>query len=231
MVTGARTAMNTGPPSMPTDLHLMTLIQWLSPGFPISSYAYSHGLEMAIAEGHIRDAESLQDWLDGLLINGTGRSDAIWVRLAYCTNDGDDLGALNAQACAFISARERRVEGQKQGAAFVRTVNAVWQADLPDDLLLPLAVGAAARRQAIDLDIVVPLYLQGFLANLVAAAQRLMPLGQTEGQRVLSRLHPQSLSVARATQGLSISDVHNAAFMSDIMAMRHEMLQPRLFHS
>ena len=216
---------------MPTDLHLMTLMQWLSPGFPISSYAYSHGLEMAIAEGHVSDAATLQDWLDGLLTDGTGRSDAIWVRLAYGAEDSDDLSALNTQACAFIPARERRIEAQNQGGAFLRTVNEVWQTDLPEGLLLPLAVGAAARYQAIDPDIVLPLYLQGFLANLVAAAQRLMPLGQTKAQRVLSRLHPQSLSVARATQGLTISDIHSAAFLSDIMAMRHEMLQPRLFHS
>ncbi|MEL7258159.1 MAG: urease accessory UreF family protein [Pseudomonadota bacterium] len=216
---------------MPTDLHLMTLMQWLSPGFPISSYAYSHGLEMAIAEGHVTDAESLHDWLDGLLIHGTGRSDAIWVRVSYDATDNDELGALNAQANAFIPARERRIEAQKQGAAFVRTINEVWEADLPKDLLLPLAVGAAARRQAIAPDIVAPLYLQAFLTNLVASAQRLMPLGQTEGQHVLSRLHPQSLSVARATQGLSVSDIHSVAFMSDIMAMRHETLQPRLFHT
>jgi len=231
MVTGVRTAMNTGPPPMPIDRHLMTLMQWLSPGFPISSYAYSHGVEMAITEGHVKNAESLHDWLDGLLTHGTGYSDAIWVRLAYGTADEDVLAALNAKAYAFISARERRIEAQKQGAAFVRTVNEVWDAKLQEDLLLSLAVGAAARSQAIDLDIVVPLYLQAFLANLVAAAQRLMPLGQTEAQLVLSRLHKQSLSVARSTQGLSVSDIHSAAFMSDIMAMRHEMLQPRLFHS
>ncbi len=231
MVTGARIAMNTGPHSMPTDLHLMTLMQWLSPGFPISSYAYSHGLEMAIAEGNVTDAESLHDWLDGVLSHGTGRSDAIWVRVSYGAADNDELDALNAQAIAFMPAHERRLEAQKQGAAFVRTLNEVWKTDLPNDLLLPLALGAAARRQVIDPDRVVPLYLQAFLANLVAAAQRLMPLGQIEAQRILARLHPQTLSVARATQGLMISDIHSAAFMSDIMAMRHETLQPRLFHT
>lgn len=215
---------------MPTDTTLMTLMQWLSPGFPISSFAYSHGLETAISEGHVSDAESLQDWLEGLLTHGTGRTEGIWIRLSHEMDCVEALCVLNDQARAFIPSRERLLEAEKQGVAFVNTVNAVWSCDLPS-LLLPLAVGAAAKRQDIDVELVVPLYLQSFLGNLVAVAQRLMPLGQTEGQRLLSRLHPISLDVARASKGQQIDDIHSTAFMSDIMAMRHETLQPRLFHS
>lgn len=230
MATGARTATTTGRPPMPTDIHLMMLMQWLSPGFPVSAFAYSHGLEMAIADGHVRDAESLRDWLDGLLTHGTGRTDAIWIRLAHAAEDDDALCDLNTQTRAFLPALERLVEAEKQGLAFVNTVNAVWKCDLPD-LLLPLAVGAAARRRDIDVDLVPPLYLQGFTANLIAVAQRLMPLGQTEGQRLLSGLQPTCISVSRGSAGQGIEDISSTAFMSDIMAMRHETLQPRIFHS
>lgn len=215
---------------MHTDAHVMTLMQWLSPGFPISSFAYSHGLESAIADGYITNADELRDWLEGLLTHGTGRTDAIWARLAYAAESRGALEHLNANACAFVPAQERLSEASRQGVAFVGTVNAVWDCALPD-VLLPLAVGAAARAQEIDVDLVVPLYLQSFLANLVAAAQRLMPLGQTDGQRLLSRLHPTSLNVARATKGQHLSDIHSSAFLSDIAAMRHEILQPRLFSS
>lgn len=215
---------------MPTDTRLMTLMQWLSPGFPTSSFAYSHGLETAIAEGHIRDADDLKDWLDGLLTHGSGRTDAIWIRLAHAAENVDALGDLNDHARAYRSARERLVESEKQGLAFVQTVNGVWECALPP-LLLPLAVGASARKLDIDVDLVIPLYLQSFIANLIAAAQRLMPLGQTDAQRMLSRLHPTSLSVSRASLGQQIDDISSTAFMSDIMAMRHETLQPRLFHS
>lgn len=214
---------------MPTDAHLMTLMQWLSPGFPTSSFAYSHGLEMAIADGRVRDAEGLYDWLNGLLTDGSGASDAIWIRLAYAAC-GDELIDLNAHARAYLPARERLIESEKQGQAFVRTVNAVWACDLPL-LLLPLAVGASARKLDIDVDLVVPLYLQSFVANLIAAAQRLMPLGQTEGQRLLSRLHPTSITVSRESRDKQMDDISSTAFMSDIMAMRHETLQPRIFHS
>ena len=58
-----------------------------------------------------------------------------------------------------------------------------------------------------------------------------MPLGQTEGQRLLSRLHPTSISVSRASEGQQMDAIHSTAFLSDIMAMRHETLQPRIFHS
>lgn len=215
---------------MPTDIHLMTLMQWLSPGFPTSAFAYSHGLEMAIAEGRVTDAESLRDWLDGLLTHGTGRTDAIWLRLAYAAEDEDTLRDLNTHARAFVPALERLIEAEKQGLAFVKTVNAVWNCHLPN-LLLPLAVGAAARKQNIDVDLVIPLYLQSFIANLIASAQRLMPLGQTEGQRLLSCLHPTSINVSRQSAGQRIQDISSTAFMSDIMAMRHETLQPRIFQS
>jgi len=230
MAMGAPTATTMGPVPMHTDIHLMTLMQWLSPGFPISSFAYSHGLEAAIADGHISDAESLHDWLEGLLIYGTGQSDAIWIRLAFAAKDEAALMALNEQARAFLPAQARRIEAAKQGAAFARTVNSVWDCALPD-LLLPLALGAAAQRQSMDIELVIPLYLQSFVANLIAASQRMMPLGQTEGQRLLSRLHPSSLYVARASAGQTMADISSTTFLSDIVAMRHETLQPRIFHS
>ncbi len=215
---------------MPIDVRLMTLMQWLSPGFPVSSFAYSHGLETAILEGHVRDGASLQAWLDCLIVHGTGRTDAIWIRLGHRASGNADLECLNEEAATFQTSRERKLEAEKQGRAFVQTVNSVWQCDLPD-LVLPLGVGAAARHQGIDIDLVVPLYLQSFLANLVAAAQRLMPLGQTEAQRLLSQLHPNTLTVSRASDRQTLQDVHSSTFMSDIMAMRHETLSSRLFQS
>ena len=113
---------------------------------------------------------------------------------------------------------------------FAQTVNQVWGGDLPD-LTLPLAVGAAARQHAIDIEQVVPLFLHAFISNLVAASQRLMPLGQTEGQRILAHLQPTCRRVANATRGATIDDISSIAFLSDITAMRPESLQPGLFHS
>lgn len=215
---------------MPTNARFLTLMQWLSPSFPISSFAYSHGLEVAIADGLIHDGGTLQGWLHDILTEGTGSTDAIWLRLAHASSDAEALAHLNHEARAFQPARHRLREAERQGAAFVRTLNAVWNDDLPE-LLLPLAVGAAAIRHGMDIDLVVPLYLHSFTSNLVAASQRLMALGQTDGQRILAELHPTCTKVAASTRGGTLDDIHSTAFLSDIVAIRHETLQSRLFQS
>ena len=213
--------------SMLTDEKLLNLAQLLSPAFPTGAFAYSHGLETAFREAWIADAASLEDWLRDCLIEGTGRSDAIWVRSAFVAEDPIEL---DRTARAFVLGRERLRETERQGAAFTRTANAVWLLDLPD-LILPVAVGRVARLCDIDLDATVSLYLQAFASNLVAAAMRLSPIGQTAGQKVIHRLNETCLAVSKATRGLTEDDVFSNAFLSDIAAMQHETLEPRLFQS
>ncbi|MGH1415222.1 MAG: urease accessory protein UreF [Pelagimonas sp.] len=213
---------------MSIDGNLLTLSQWLSPAFPVGAFTYSHGLEAAIEAGWVHDVVSLQNWLETVLDQGSGRSDAIWIRSAM--SDDANLSDLDTLARAYLPAAERLREAERQGAAFVKTVNAVWYTSFPD-LLLPLAVGAAAQRQRMDGDAVVALYLNAFIGNLVSAAQRLMPLGQTPAQQVVSAMTPLCLRLTVATRGASPDDLWSNAFLSDIAAMKHETLQPRLFQS
>ena len=227
MATGGRTATNTDTRHMPIDAKLLTLTQWLSPSFPVGAFAYSHGVEQAIHQGWIQDAEDLESWLRSCLEQGSGRADAIWLRLGYAA---DDVTRIDAQARAFAASHERLREADRQGAAFCKTVNAVWGLDLPD-LLLPVAVGCAAAKADLNPDDAASLFLQAFVVNLTAASMRLMPLGQTEAQRVLAALQPVHMAVADATRGATINDLHSNAFLSDIASMRHETLEPRLFQS
>ena len=228
MAMGARIVMNMGPRPMPIDAHLITLTQWLSPSFPVGAFAYSHGVEAAVSEGWVDDGPGLEAWLRDVLRHGSGRSDAIWLRLGAERDAA--LLELNAEARAFAASKERVLEAERQGAAFARTVRAVWALDVPD-LMLPLAVGAACGRQGVDIDTAVQLYLHVFASNLVAAAQRLMPLGQTEAQAVLAALQSDIEAVTAQTRGAVPEDVESHAFVSDIAAMRHETLEPRLFQS
>ena len=228
MGTGVHTVTNTGPRRiMPTDARLLTLAQWLSPAYPIGAFAWSHGVEQAIAEGRIADAAGLEAWLRTCLREGSGRSDAIWLRLATGAGDVDNL---DAEARAYAPSAERLAETVRQGAAFVRTTNAVWELDLPE-LVLPVAVGRAVRIRALDPDAAVLLYMQAFASNLVSAALRLMRLGQTEGQRVLASLQDDIMSLEAETRGATRDDIFSNAFLSDIASMRHETLEPRLFQS
>lgn len=242
MAMGAPIPTNTGQPhmtmttitathtTMPIDPGLLTLAQWLSPAFPIGGFAFSHGLETAIRDGWATDAASLQDWLADLLEDGSGRSDAIWLMLALRAPSADEVAALDAEARAFQPSSERLRETVRQGEAFARVVNDVWDTDLPS-LCLPIAVGRAARLQGFDPKSTVALYLQSFVSNIVSAAVRLVPLGQTEGQRVIAALAPLCEQVASDAVSADPEDIYSNCFLSDVAAMRHETQEPRLFQS
>ncbi|WP_299043231.1 urease accessory UreF family protein [uncultured Tateyamaria sp.] len=205
----------------------LTLMQWLSPAFPVGAFAYSHGLEQVIADGTVQDARSLQDYLEALVTQGSGRADAILLAAAYAT---DDLGHVDATARAFAASAERLRETDLQGAAFCNTARAVWGLDL-HGLTYPVAVGAAARAMDIPLGNTLPLYLHAFASNLVSVAQRALPLGQTDGQTVLAALAPAIADTAGAAQTTPLDALTSTSFAADIAAMRHETLQPRIFRT
>jgi urease accessory protein len=208
---------------------LLHLLAWLSPAFPTGAFAYSHGLEWAVEAGDIRDGETLRAWLLDVLTNGAGRSDTILLRHAHRTaGDPDALRDLGALALAATPSRERRDEALNQGKAF-RLAVAAWVEDLPEDLPYAVAVGAAAC--GVPEDDVACAYLQTFAANLISAAVRLVPLGQTTGLRVLAALESVIVSVAEETRTATLDDIGGCAFRSDLAAMRHETQYTRLFRS
>jgi len=94
-----------------------------------------------------------------------------------------------------------------------------------------VAVGAAAARLQIDPTLTASMYLQAFCSNLVSATVRAVPLGQTDGQAVLAALAPYCARIAEDTALATLDDLQSIAFLSDIAAMRHETLQPRIFQS
>lgn len=216
-------------PRMSIEDDLLILAQWLSPAYPLGAFAWSQGLEMAIADGHVTDAATLRDWITDTLEHGAGRSDAILIRLGHAV-DATDLADLNDTALAFAPSEERRAEITRQGAAFCKTTAATSKIELPE-LVLPVALGRAARLARVNIDLTAALYLQSQVSNLVSAAQRLMALGQTEAQGVVADLRPLCRVIAEATRGTTEDDLYSAAFMADIASMRHETLQPRLFQS
>lgn len=228
MVMGAPTAMITVRQrmSMPIDPHITTVMQWLSPAFPIGGFAYSHGLEWAIATGRVDDAATLQVWITDLLELGSARSDAILVSLAAAGDMPPDQ--INAQALALCPSRERVHETQTQGTAFGAVLRDVWGLACAD-LCLPVAIGAAGHAQSIPASTLVPAYLHGFCANMISAAVRLVPLGQTAGQRVLWDLHPIITTTAQQALHSTINDLTSCTFLSDVASMRHETLSPRIF--
>ncbi|MEM7721793.1 MAG: urease accessory UreF family protein [Pseudomonadota bacterium] len=205
---------------------LMRLSQWLSPSFPVSAYAYSHGLEAEIVGGRVTDSAGLEAWLTHVLRAGTGRSDAILLRAAR----HQDADFVSDFALALASSAERVEEMMAQGRAFAETRQAMGQGDgvaRP----LPVAVGVACRDLWLDDGTVVSLYLQAFIGNLVAAAVRFIPLGQADGQACLARLHPVIRPVVAETESADLDDIGQSMFGADLAAMEHETLETRLFRS
>lgn len=211
---------------MPTNREVLTLAQWLSPAYPVGAFAYSHGLEAAIGAGQIADGAALQDWLGDIVAHGSGRNDCILLHRAY---HASDPGAVNDIAIAFSPSVERLLEAEAQGAAFWKTTAAIWGGE--ESYLYPVAVGVAAARLKIDPTLVAAMLLHSVMSNLIAASQRLMALGQTEGQQILATLMDLCEDTAGETAELSLDDLHSTAFLSDIAGMQHETLQPRIFRT
>lgn len=210
--------------------HLLILSQWFSPSYPLGSFAYSHGLEVAIQDKRIKTASQLENWLRDLLDHGTGRSDAILVHAGFGCVDGAAAEGLDAYARAYAPSAERLLESVQQGDAFCRTTAAIWGIEL-SGLTHPVAVGYAAGKLELPPDQTVTLYLQAFIANLVSCAVRLVPLGQTEGQAVLQRISPLCHQIATATAEDTPDDMASSTFAADIAAMRHETLEHRIFRT
>jgi len=218
--------------TMMTDMDVAAFLRlqtWLSPAFPTGGYAYSHGLEWAVECGDVTDGTTLQEWLADILRHGSGRNDAILLRHAHCA--GSDHAALNDLAAAIAPSRERRIETLDQGTAFIAASTAWDPPDLPSPVAYPVAVGALAGRHGVAVDTATAAYLQAFTSNLISAAVRLVPLGQSAGLRVLAALAPVILHVADLSRTASLDDLGGCAFRADLAAMRHETQYTRLFRS
>lgn len=231
---------------MPTDLtaaQALRLAAWLSPSFPIGAFSYSHGLEHAIEAGLVTGEESLRDWLGDLLSFGSGRNEAIFFATAWrSANVRHALLEIATLAAAMRPTAELALETEQQATAFLETVSAAWpSADLQTAqawlaeagtaLSLPVVASAACRLHDLPMHGALTLYLHAFIANLVSAGVRLVPLGQTAGQRVTAALEPAVLALAQASRTMTLDDLGSAGALLEICSMAHENQYTRLFRS
>ncbi len=210
-----RTAMRTDP--------MLTLSQWLSPAYPVGAFAYSHGLERLV-EGGLTD---LRPWLEDVLTYGSGSSDALFLAAAYHAKSPTQTDAM---CRAFAPSKERLMELELQGAAFCEVTAKAFRLPL-ENLAYPVAIGRAAALENIPLPLTMQLYLQAFASNLVAAGQRLLPLGQTEAQTLIHALTPLITRIAREAESGDLTTLSGTAFIADIAAMQHETQHSRIFRT
>ena len=229
----------------PLVLALLRLQSWLSPAFPTGAYSYSHGLEWAVEAGHVHDRKSLVDWLEADLCYGSGRNEAIFFSEAWrCAIDDNlmKLFEIAELAAAFRGTSEFALESSQQGAACLATLRQVWPHRVLDGLAdillegqvqpaLAVVLGASAATQGVPASVALPAFLQAYLANLVTAGVRLIPLGQTEGQFAIAELEEAVLATSVAAKQATIDDLGSAALMVDLASMFHETQYTRLFRS
>ena len=173
--------------------------------------------------GDVRDEVSAAGWIGDLLRFGAGRADAVLLRHAHA-------GATVAElAEAVAGSSERRLETTAQGAAFAAAAGAGWGGTAPAPY--PVAFGRLAAAHGVGADDAVRAFLHAWCGNLVSAAVRLVPLGQSAGLRVLSGLLPGVERMVADTRGSGLDDLGGACFRSDIAAMRHETQYTRLFRT
>lgn len=230
-MTGTITIMT----DQPSGIALLRLMAWLSPAFPVGGFAYSHGLERAGQDGLVADTASLAFWLETLVEMGSGWNDAVLFTEAWRrARGGGDLHEIADLAEALAGSRERHTETMLQGAAFLKAA-AAWAnpvlGRLPAECAYCVAVGAVAGGNGIALQDAMSAFLQAFFSNLVQAAIRLGIVGQTDAMALLAGFEPLALSTAARAAGSTLDDLGGCAFISDIMAMKHETQYSRLFRS
>lgn len=214
---------------------LQRLLTWLSPAFPVGAFAWSAGLETAIADRRVTDSQSLRNWIEGALAHGGIRTDAIVLAAAWAASgDAAQLAGLADLCLALTASAERRKETLLTGDAFAIAARA-WPADvyaaLPDPCPYPVAVGAIAAAHGISLGDTLLGYLTAAAHSQVSVAVRLVPLGQTDGLTVMAALEPRIAALAAEAAAAALDDIGAIGYAADIAQMRHETLEPRIFRS
>ena len=215
---------------------------WMSPAYPIGAFSYSSGIEWAVEAGDIGDATTLREWLAVMIGEGAGFADAVLFSHAYgaiAANDDSKLRAVAELASALVASKERSLETTAQGRAFLETTQAAWptpaltrlQAVWNGPIALPVAAGAACAGHAVARGVAVRAFLQALTANWISAGIRLIPLGQTDGQRILAALEDTVTATAARALETPLDEFGTCAFRADIAGMKHETQYTRLFRS
>jgi urease accessory protein len=224
-----------------SPLSFLRLQSWLSPTFPNGAYSYSHGLEWAVEAGHVHDRSSLVDWLEADLCYGSGRNEAVFFSEAYrCAIDDDRAKLMRVAELAAASrgTSEFALESSQQATACLNTLRRVWSDRILDLFLeiqcqpvLAVVLGARSARERIPAGVALPAFLHSYVANLVIAGVRLIPLGQTDGQLAIAELEDAVLSTSAQGTCATLDDLGSAGFMVELASIAHETQYTRLFRS
>jgi urease accessory protein len=240
-ITGTGTDLTTG--TRMEGEALYRLMTWLSPAYPIGAFCHSSGLEWAVEARWVTDRVSAQGWVETWVDHGGGWNDTVMFVHAYraaAEQSREKLDAVTALAAVTHPSAERRLEQLSQGAAFRRAAldsGAAPAFFVPPggEMPYPVAVAVMAAGHGIDLSSALTASLHAATGNLISAAQRLVPLGQTDAQRIIEALRPSvGAAVARAmalNDGDPFDALGGASPLADLASILHETQYTRLFRT
>lgn len=222
---------------------LLSLLQLASPGLPLGAYSYSEGLETLVEAGQIDDRTKLGNWLsDSLRLGAIRLEAAVMLRGLRATGaeDWDVLSYWNAWASAAKETEELREQSWQMGGALTRLLLAMQPEEKSiteaakvcgNNCNLAIAFGIAAASWHIPAEAAILAYLQSWASNLIGAGVKLIPLGQTSGQKLLFSLQPVLTATAGEILCLADSDLATCNWGLSLASMNHETLYSRLFRS
>jgi urease accessory protein len=158
---------------------------------------------------------------------------------AASAQDGVALREIAELAAAFVPSRERQLETSTQGRAFVEIARSAWACGGLDEMVAacgssmvyPVAVGVVSAAHAVPLAPAMHAFLHAVVSNWISAGARLVPLGQTDSQRILASLEADVAATAKRALEASLDDLGSATFRADLASLRHETQYTRLFRS
>jgi urease accessory protein len=218
-------------------MSFVRLLQLASPALPVGAYSYSQGLEAAVEAGIVRDADSARRWIRDILDFSVARMEApVFLRLhaAWRARDGTAAARWNALLLASRESAELRAETAQMGYSLARLLGELEGSDALagwEEVSFPAAFAYAAHRWEIDASEALLAYLWAWAENQVMAAVRIVPLGQTDGQRLLLGLGARLAAAARHAPALSDEMLGNYAPGLALLSGRHETQYSRLFRS
>ena len=221
----------------PIDIALARLLQLASPALPVGAYSYSQALEAAIDAGIVRDAASAQRWIGDVLELTVARMEApLLLRLCEAWRAGDATAAArwNALFLAGRESAELRAESAQMGYSLARLLAELGESGGPrqwEEVSFPAAFAYAVACWNIEPDKALVAYLWAWADNQVMAAVKAVPLGQTDGQRMLLALGEQVSEVAARAAALDDEALGNFAPGLAVLSARHETQYSRLFRS
>ena len=201
------------------------MFQWLSPSFPTGSFNFSQGLEYAVSQSMVKNEVDLIEWIENNLEHGFLRNDAIFLKLAYHISKDEDLDDLTEKCLAFSCSALKLNEQVLTGDNFAKASDT--QLGLP----YPIALGAAAKKHKVKIEELIPLFLQSNISNLIAAAQRLLPLGHKRSTIILKNLFEKINKISRKVLVSTEKDLFSSCYLADTCTLLHEEFEGKIFKS